>query len=310
MTSIDIPDIPERPRKLSSREERHIKHRLLACPFMADGSSRETILRNLDRAIEGIYTSIPRSSIPRVDIANIFDTCIYRPRAFKELIEIVAYYEGDSDPMRELRDRLEFIFYTPTLKTLISQQLFGELLEIIRDVRIEKVKLIQIYYVCTDEGWQDTENDNDDEYTSLARMIRKVVEMEPVDGIPKHFLKFVALLGTLTEPQVARELEAWCKNAMQKIEDAVKVQVQNALPAQGGADTPSVDEASFHLLVKFGAETFPYNSGDEVAIRAWLLRKQGNADPKTVMKWEVVYQLGDPPDFFARVDRGLRSIYA
>jgi Effector-associated domain 2 len=72
---------------------------LLAIPSMYDTDVRNVVLNMLPR---GIRDSIPRSSLPRVQVYNIVRTCPSHENGLRDLVRAIRSVEGDSLPMREL----------------------------------------------------------------------------------------------------------------------------------------------------------------------------------------------------------------
>lgn len=71
---------------------------LLEIPAMYDTDARNVILNMLPK---GIRDSIPRSSLPRVQVYNIARTCLNYEHGLRDLVRAIRSVEGDSMPMRE-----------------------------------------------------------------------------------------------------------------------------------------------------------------------------------------------------------------
>jgi hypothetical protein len=69
---------------------------LLACSCMQNRDSRQTVLDLLNGQISGIANSIARKPYNKTDVLEIVSTCTAHPGAIQELVNIVAYLEGET----------------------------------------------------------------------------------------------------------------------------------------------------------------------------------------------------------------------
>jgi Effector-associated domain 2 len=87
-----------------------IVNALLEIPTMYDTDARSVILNMLPR---GIRDSIPRSSLPRVQVYNIVRVCPNHENGLRDLVRAIRSVEGDSVPMRELDNLILEVGDTP-----------------------------------------------------------------------------------------------------------------------------------------------------------------------------------------------------
>jgi hypothetical protein len=88
-----------------------IVNALLEIPAMYDADARNVILNMLPK---GIRDSIPRSSLPRVQVYNIVRTCPNHENGLRDLVRAIRSVEGDSMPMRELDNLIFELGDTPS----------------------------------------------------------------------------------------------------------------------------------------------------------------------------------------------------
>lgn len=280
-------NIPARVRKLSPKERRQIVEGLLACPHVSNRSDREEIVGDLD----GISQAIIRHESDTADVMSIVRICSQYPNGLKKLVEAVAFLEKNSIPMQKLEQLLASIFFEPHPQ-IISQELFGELLEIITEVQVDKSDLIRMYGDSVPDGWQFPEVGNKDEVDILAFIVRDLTQTDPKGKGTWPLLKFVELLAKHTEQSIQNELAHWREEAAK----AVGIEEQNAPRKETSLITTSLED-TFHLLLKLTPNC--NKPEEEIIIQAWFLREQNE---KVVEYLElkpdhVLYHLGTTPTF-------------
>jgi len=100
-----------------------IVNALLAIPSMYDTDARNVILNMLPR---GIRDSIPRSSLPRVQVYNIVRTCPNHEHGLRDLVRAIRSVEGDSMPMRELDNLILEVGDTPDGRGSVHEDRSGQ----------------------------------------------------------------------------------------------------------------------------------------------------------------------------------------
>lgn len=87
-----------------------IVNALLAIPSMYDTDARNVVLNMLPR---GIRDSIPRSSLPRVQVYNIVRACPNHENGLRDLVRAIRLVEGDSLSMQDLDNLILEVGDTP-----------------------------------------------------------------------------------------------------------------------------------------------------------------------------------------------------
>lgn len=85
---------------LSFQKKSELVNKLLACPTMHNRHSRDIVVQQLAAQISH---AIPRNTIDIVDVTNIVTTCANFANGLQELINIIAFFEGNALPMQNLR---------------------------------------------------------------------------------------------------------------------------------------------------------------------------------------------------------------
>jgi hypothetical protein len=90
---------PKQPWKLQFKQMADLADHLLACPTMSNPGQRESVLAQLRLEIAG---AISHNSAARIDVLNIITTVLNYPGGLEELLGIVYFFEGDSQPWQNL----------------------------------------------------------------------------------------------------------------------------------------------------------------------------------------------------------------
>lgn len=113
---------------------------LLACPAINNRKHRDTIVNQLPSEIK---TNIARDDADKFDVTNIIDTCLNYSEGISKFISILASFEGNSIPMKEvylcLFSWLEFD------TNIIPPDKLEKLLVIVSGVDVPSDVLVEIY---------------------------------------------------------------------------------------------------------------------------------------------------------------------
>jgi len=88
-----------RKRQILQEDVNPLVDLLLACPSMADGSARDTVVQQLPPAI---INSISRAPHSKVDVWNIVNTCRNYNGGIDALVEAVRFFDGGTTQMQAL----------------------------------------------------------------------------------------------------------------------------------------------------------------------------------------------------------------
>jgi hypothetical protein len=89
------------PAPMSFEQKMRLVDGLLACPSMSNRDTRDTVV---DALPSDIRSSIRRSTVDRVDVVNVVTRCLDFSEGIQQLINIVYRFEGESNPMRQVRN--------------------------------------------------------------------------------------------------------------------------------------------------------------------------------------------------------------
>ena len=95
---LDMPTAKISIRSLSFPQKSELTEKLLACRTMRNRQGRNRVVQELS-----FGTAIPREDVDTDDVMNIVNACLDYEGGLQQLLDIVAFFEKNSLPMRELR---------------------------------------------------------------------------------------------------------------------------------------------------------------------------------------------------------------
>jgi hypothetical protein len=87
--------------KLSTPQRLKLGELLRECPSLKRQESRNTVIEQLSTAIS---SSVPRSNINSVDIANLVNTCMNHSNGINDLLDVLSFHEQGSIPFQRVLD--------------------------------------------------------------------------------------------------------------------------------------------------------------------------------------------------------------
>lgn len=195
---------PQRLQKLSFPQKKQLVQSLLQCPSVRDQSSLENVLAMLNDVDPLIRSRIMKSSSLVNHVFNIVSSC-ESFSAIDTLIEIVDFFEGNSDSMQVARRTWEGIKRVNRGAVFIE-----ELIQIVNKLKLRKEVLAECAALALPRRFVRTH-----QFTDLNRLTREIWDFNPQPNGTVPVLLFVLNLRQHIQdgnPEAAQQLGIWVEN--------------------------------------------------------------------------------------------------